>query len=582
MQKRWSILMAAFAFSALSVSAASAQAPQALANLARFFPADTPIFASVRADDAFVQSVNGLIDRVEAVAGQELIPAGFTLMQGFDYIINESVEGGTFENVIRSWLGDTVAFGVLSTESLVDDDAGNDNQQTVIALEVTDGDTAQAFIEEVVLPSYNEADVSNIETLREETFSVYEVQLTSGAFIYYALYADVLFVSSSDAPLPFDSFPAETLAVNDAFTSLVASLPAESYNMLAYLDLPTLITAGVESRQGGQLRDNLNLGEDSPFEALRSVIDSTNPVLIGATVQGEAALTLDIVQVPTQASNPAQAVNPSFAAYIPAGTPLVIHSTNLRAGYENILMSVRAAVQTANNPDFSPEQVEQTLEFARSIVQFSTNLDLNADILDWMTGDFALTLGLNDQFPDTVDGFIAASALPVDFALLIAATDSDRAQGVVEGLRYLVTNVAQDETSGVTVGSETVGDTAILTVTFDAPDVPFDIVLAAGADENVFALGTLNSVRAAFDLTASLADDPLFQEATTTILPNASQVWYFAGDNLQVVADIVESDGEPNDAQQIRDLLTLFHSSSISVTRLENGASAVRAVLTLP
>jgi len=145
-----------------------------------------------------------------------------------------------------------------------------------------------------------------------------------------------------------------------------------------------------------------------------------------------------------------------------------------------------------------------------------------------------------------------------------------------------VTNVAQDETSGVTVGSETVGDTAILTMTFDAPDVPFDIVLAAGADENVFALGTLNSVRAAFDSTASLADDPLFQEATTTILPNASQVWYFAGDNLQVVADIVESDGEPNDAQQIRDLLTLFHSSSISVTTLENGASAVRAVLTLP
>jgi hypothetical protein len=103
-----------------------------------------------------------------------------------------------------------------------------------------------------------------------------------------------------------------------------------------------------------------------------------------------------------------------------------------------------------------------------------------------------------------------------------------------------------------------------------------------GADAEVFALGTLDSVRAAFLRDNTLADDPNYQEAAAALLPSPSQIWYFAGENLQPVADLIETTDGAENADQLRRFLTAFHSSSISTTLLESGAVAVRAVMTLP
>jgi len=580
MLKRMQVVLAILLMT-LFVGGAAAQSAADISRLAAYFPAETPVFASVRTDDGFIDGINALIDRLEAMTGDAIIPAGFTLMQGFDFLINESIEGGNFDNVIRSWLGSSAAVGVLSTDALLDDAASNDNQDVLIALEITEAGTAQAFIEEVVIPSYDDDAVNSIEIMSQDTFTVTEVQLADDSYVYYAVYRDLMLIASSDATLPFDGFPTDTLANDPTFSALVESMPADVYNGLVYLDLPTLIASGVQSAQGAQLRQGLDV-QDDQIGALRSLIDETTPVVVGATIQGDASLTLDIVQIPAQAIPAAESVNPDFARYIPAGTPLVVHGRNLRGGFDAVLTSLRQAADVTNSENFTPEQIDQSIELARGLIQLASNLDLDADILDWMTGDFALTLSLNEQFPDTQAGLFAAESLPVDFALLIQATDAAKAQRLVDGLEMFVTNASQDETSNLTVSSESVGAVELLVVIIDTPDAPFDIVLAVGADAEVFALGTLDSVRAAFLRDNTLADDPNYQEAAAALLPSPSQIWYFAGENLQPVADLIETTDGAENADQLRRFLTAFHSSSISTTLLESGAVAVRAVMTLP
>ena len=83
-----------------------------LNDLARYFPADTPIFAAVRTDDAFFSELDGLVAKVAAALPPGTIPP-VTIVDALDMALADANPPMSFQEDIRPWLGDTIAFGVL-------------------------------------------------------------------------------------------------------------------------------------------------------------------------------------------------------------------------------------------------------------------------------------------------------------------------------------------------------------------------------------------------------------------------------------------------------------------------------------
>ena len=121
-------------------------------DLAAMFPESTVIYASVRTDDGVIETLDGLFARVVSqVPGVPPISLRLLLDQGA-----LGVSGGTgdFDTAIRSWLGDEVAFGVLSLDNLDDD------PPVVAVVQITDQKTAANFVRG--LPDFDLAESGEI------------------------------------------------------------------------------------------------------------------------------------------------------------------------------------------------------------------------------------------------------------------------------------------------------------------------------------------------------------------------------------------------------------------------------------
>ncbi len=565
------VLLLSIPFTAMGQSAEDVTA------LARYYPASSPVFIGVRADDEYLDSLDSLIDQVARVTGEES-PLPYGIRESLSLLIGELVPGGTFDNTIRAWMGDTVAFGVTDLAVYVDDVPENDVDGFVAALDVDNSDALRAFIEEVLIP--NSENVTNVETLEVAGASVYEVQHDEGELTYYAVFEDAAFVSGSLIAL-------ETIVIDEAglntvpeFAEALAELPADHYNVVAYINAPVLIEASLVSAEASQMGDAFNMPGGS-LTAARAALDQAGVVLFGATMLDSRTLAIDVAQLAGMDVQRASAsVDPTFARYIPAGTPLVIHGHDLAGGIDAALTAARAALASADLEDMDAGSVDDALRAINFFVRGATELDFQEDILSWLTGDFALTLALADDFPSSMEAVTTADTMPVEFGLLLEATNPERATAVVAGLRRFAEMMAADN-DAIRVESAVEGGVEVLRVTIDTPEAPFDVVLLAGASDTVFVFGTQRMVTAALAPSSGLDSDPLYQEAAAYLLENPAQVWYFAGEPLMPLVDLARSAGEA-DGDDLDRLLTLFHSSSISSLINENGTTITRLAMTLP
>jgi hypothetical protein len=259
----------------------------------------------------------------------------------------------------------------------------------------------------------------------------------------------------------------------------------------------------------------------------------------------------------------------------------VIHSTNLKGTYENLLASLRLNAEMLDDDELDADAIEDGLRQIEFVVRGFTGLDFEEDILSWLTGDYAIYLSLGEDFPTSMMDFFNAESLPVNFGILFEVTDPAKASALVEGI---VDGVDGFDSDNFSVSREEIGGANALVIIITNEDMPFPVQLAVAADENVFALGTLSAVQAAMNPDGTLVNDPLFNEAAAYVLPGAVQVFYAAGDGLMPLVDVAAESGRRGDenGEQLRQVLTLFHSSSISQAFLEDGAVLSRAVLTLP
>src|SRR5688572_10412527 len=128
MRKVFLLVLGAALLLALSITSVSAMPTDDLVSLARYFPDDTAVFFSVRTDDAFIDELDNLMALVGGNLPEGSMPP-MTLRESLDDLIQQQYGlNESFDTTIRSWLGDTTAFGAVNFDVTFDDDFSNDGQ----------------------------------------------------------------------------------------------------------------------------------------------------------------------------------------------------------------------------------------------------------------------------------------------------------------------------------------------------------------------------------------------------------------------------------------------------------------------
>lgn len=556
-----------------------------LTALAQYYPAKTVFFASIRTDDAFIDSMDALLARImEAVPEADL--GGQTFRGALNDIFDDNPNlDGTFDELVRSWLGDTAAFGAPSTTELFDSERSNDDETPVlIALEVTDRAAAAAFFDDIIPPDVDrEAELIVEET---ETYTLLTPPDTDNPAAIY-IGEDVMLITNQRALLP-SSGMTNSLSTSDDFTNGLSRLPESDYNALAYINLPEIMT-------------HLPVAQLEPEEA--AVLASLSPLyqavggqVIGATLLDDRSLALDYVQPITDldayeafgvtVTTEYTPVSFDFARYIPAGTPLVLQGADLQTVYDNFIASLTAAASlqenfTAEGAESPIDQIEGGMRQIQFAIAGLTGLNLEEEILSWMTGNYALAFRLSPALSDLSSSSDFPTSFPMDFSLLIEATDPEAAQALVDGLAQSLTYFDDEfEVSTDEIGSSTV---QVITVPTSS-DVPFPIEIVFGASEDVFVFGTPRMAEAALNPGEGLAGDASYVEMQSYTLENPVNIYYLAGEGLTPLVNLLVLSNAVNawDEDAIGNVFRLVSSSSISWNIQADGTSIYRMVLTLP
>jgi hypothetical protein len=322
------------------------------------------------------------------------------------------------------------------------------------------------------------------------------------------------------------------------------------------------------------------------MEHMEGFLSAAAPQAVGFSLVNGGELVIDSAQLPGDTSaleemgfvlpTSMAPVNFDFAAHVPADAPVVILGANLAETYDLLIQNLRAAMQLqveAGNEE--AEDFEEGLRFVEIGVRGLTGLDLQEDILGWMTGDYALFLNVNPE------GIGSTTIMPLDFGLVFEATDPAAAQAVVDGIREAIT---QSEPENVTLTEETVSGIDAAVITAEPEDEPYPVEILVGANDEVFVIGTRNAFTAAVEPSnGGLAADAGFTAAQSRFLDDSAVVFYFTPQPLESLADILAA-SDDNDMQEgaglIQILTALLDSGSITATYSEDGTRG-RFVLSL-
>ena len=214
-----------------------------------------------------------------------------------------------------------------------------------------------------------------------------------------------------------------------------------------------------------------------------------------------------------------------------------------------------------------------------------TGLNLEDDIIDWMTADYAIGARV---LP--VNGPLTVS---LDAALVTTATD-ERAADVVTHLTEAAESFDLSyETESIGAGEALVMPYIMPFLLQSALDLPPEVVdndaldLMVAADDEVFAMGSRPGVN--FALTGdgdSLRDNPVFAYAETVFLDDATTVLYISPTDiaaaLPALAEAFAPFASPNEVEGVQALLAQVESLTISASTPDDASAILRLTLTLP
>lgn len=580
---------------AVSLAPASAAPADRFGDLAAYFPADSPMFFSIRTDEAFFDKVD---DLVQLVAGKfpGILPADLSVRMLYDAPLGSVEQAVTIRADIRPWLGGAAAVGFTGTmQSMMEMRV----PPVVIALEITDRAAAEAFVERMLGENLGDDDDAVIEKTSINDYTVYQ---PTEAYDYIqttvAIGNSVLFYAPSADVMPLTR-PEEGLPDSPGFQDMTGLLPAEDYDALVYIDTPAIADMSMRMTFGNAPRPDMAY----MMNLMQALYDAAGPQMVGLTLLDTRALVVDSVQLRGDTSRlealglvldyPASPVDTAFAANVPADAPFVMQGTSLGPAILSGLQNFRAIgdwlqqegllgrlLEQRGAPDAYVEMannfnLKHLLTFGELAFSGMTGLNLQNDVLAWMTGDYAGYLRL-----------LPSETLPllVDLVLVVEAADPAAAQHVID---QLASALDQYEFAYERVDEGTLAFTSPLRLLFPRERrAPFmaarELDVLVGTNGSVFALGTRPGVEVSLNARGDggLASDPAYTAAQAYFLSGAESLGYM---NPRPLFPLIRQLAETRDSRDLLlaiPFLSLLESASISAVSADAGVVS-RFALTL-
>ena len=502
----------------LATFGTSAQVATAdLTILADLFTAeDTYIFASIRADDDFVATLDGYAAQIGAetdLYGEEL-----DLSTALDQAVTEAQLGDDFETAIRPWLGDTVGLGFMLSPFADPENLENLSSELLptFAAELADVEAGQAAL--VSLFTNQEGREPTEGTIGDFTTFTFIFDQESGE----PRASDIMLAFTDDAVLVGQYAQISVLVMEgktpltayEDFNTTVGLLTEDAYNVLSYGNQPLAATALDATLE--------NLAEDSfrreQLETEREFYQNTGSFVVGARIEEERIFNIEVAVNGRGGETlfsvlDTGAVDFAFAENITTRFPLVIHLTNL-AGF--IDESIVAANEI--NED-SGEAVDQANEASRTAIGLSLE-----EIYGWMVNDYAIVFGPSVQASDAsgINDYI--TDLPLEFGILIdPSADEATAVRVVDAVETVMREQlapAAEGTAEFTIERE--GDLITVTAIDQTGNVPFPLSVNFGLTGGAFVLATPGVLMEG----TPLPEGETFQAAAGTLVVDPTSVFY--------------------------------------------------------
>lgn len=456
----------------LLLSAATVQADPP--DMANYVPESTTIFFSTRADDAFVDELDSLLQLALADAPptlQQQIPPLNTLL-------NLPVLPGLSASSVLAVTGDHVAVGLY---------AGDTTDSPVVVMEVSDRDGMIALLDNNLPQDYVRNDTDNA--------AVYVSQPND---LRVTVTDNLLTVTLLEET---DYLATGTLADNTDYQTMVSELPDGDYNMLLYT--------------------NATLQPDQP-----------GILMVGFNILDEQTLVIDTTALLDEASD-IQTIDPAFTDQIPAGTSAVIQASDLSSSIELALQTLEN--ENPQNVQMLRSALQQQvgISLEEDVIPWTTGdyaLYVRVDASELLQETLAL---INDPMTDDT---VALQGL-LDAGLIIEATDPAAARNLAERLgEFVTTSVENAGIPFITVATEERFNITLTDIVIDIPETPplapYRLTVSIGANDTLFFIATNPADLTTFSGEPGMTTDAAYQEAMQYALPNPISLAYGDGEGV--------------------------------------------------
>ena len=573
MMKKMLLVVMLVALPIMAIGVSAQPSIGELTALASVFPAnETMIFAAVRTDDGFIDQLDRTFAPLYPLADD--LPSGFTFRSALDEAVQDTVPGGTFDSVVRPVLGDVVAVATFvdprnyADPSNFDVDDATEDMEAIVAVEITSKAAVQQALADI-------AQRENVELQSDER---------SGYTVYEIPFGPVIAVNDTIMIVGEEYIVEEMGVIGGDFASLDTStnfsntmnaLQTDSYNAVVYLNQPAYLKAFETVAESG--------AEFSRAEALEGLplMRNIGSIGVGVTILNDVTLVADAVVAGGSINLPGiGAINPSFAGRIPSSTPFLFHSTNFKGAFDSLVATLDPIAEADG------EDLDAAIAEINGELQKNMNMNLD-DAIGWMTGDYALLMGVSDSAREATSIFSLIGSNPIDVGMIVDASSNPAAAiNVVNSIETALNGAigqALKEADNADVDFDLSRENDVLTLSIRdlSGDLPFPLELKLGVMDNIFFFGTPGTMASTLNGDGGLNNTTNFQAASSVFLPDSSTVYYIDFDNLVPVVDILDQVGaEEADTADLRTLLNLLDTATVS-SSVQGDVSRVRATISL-
>jgi hypothetical protein len=391
----------------------AAQATPAAPTLSEFLPDSTALYLDISTKD-----VNGSLEKLFSILRKADIPIPTNIFAQLDESLTEGLRMPiSVEKDILSWLGDSVAIGVVVTDEMIanpyKDEAKLQPREPLgaFAASVKDNAAAKKFLTALIENFTKQGlkiDSTEI-TIKGKPATEYTIRLLNAKLVL----ADGVLFGSTDS-LMADVIAGKNVLKGDTKFARTINLLPPNQGMRIWFG------ARLYRFQGAQ---NIEVfGSDPTLAGLSNTIyDLIDGIAFGLRAEGKL-LAMDLVtalapdaaeKLKAQGGQPGmlgdllagglamntntKPISMGLADHIPADAIGVIYSSNLAGVYNNLRgqLIAFAEIARAANPSLDTSEAQQGFERFEQGLKDGLGLDLQTDILSWLGGEFALYMTYN-------------------------------------------------------------------------------------------------------------------------------------------------------------------------------------------